>query len=86
MLRIALFFLLAWGSAFAAAPEVESKQPDDQAKCVLLVAGDRGSIERRGCCSYHGGVCGCSGGRQQCCDGALSPSCTCNRAEPGPIN
>jgi len=33
--------------------------------------------ERRGCCSHHDGVCGCSGGRAQCCDGALSPSCGC---------
>lgn len=37
--------------------------------------------QRRGCCSWHGGVCGCSsGGRVQCCDGTLSPSCRC-RAE-----
>ena len=33
---------------------------------------------QRGCCSHHGGVCGCnSNGRQVCCDGSLSPSCTC---------
>jgi len=31
----------------------------------------------RGCCSWHDGVCGCSNGRQLCCDGTLSPSCTC---------
>ena len=31
-----------------------------------------------GCCSWHGGVCGCSpSGRKTCCDGTLSPSCTC---------
>ncbi len=33
--------------------------------------------ERSGCCSHHGGVCGCSNGRAQCCDGTLSPTCTC---------
>lgn len=33
--------------------------------------------ERSGCCSWHSGVCGCSGGRVVCCDGVLSPSCTC---------
>ncbi|PTQ86522.1 hypothetical protein [Agitococcus lubricus] len=33
--------------------------------------------ERSGCCSHHDGVCGCSGGRAQCCDGSLSPSCGC---------
>lgn len=32
---------------------------------------------RSGCCSWHGGVCGCSGGRVVCCDGTTSPSCTC---------
>lgn len=31
----------------------------------------------RGCCSSHQGVCGCSNGRAQCCDGTLSPSCRC---------
>jgi hypothetical protein len=32
---------------------------------------------KRGCCSHHDGVCGCSGGRVTCCDGVTSPSCTC---------
>lgn len=35
---------------------------------------------KSGCCSWHDGVCGCSGGRAQCCDGTQSPSCGC-RAE-----
>ncbi len=34
-------------------------------------------IAGRGCCSRHGGVCGCSGGRTKCCDGTLSPTCQC---------
>lgn len=34
--------------------------------------------ERRGCCSHHGGVCGCEKGRALCCDGRLSPSCGCD--------
>jgi len=33
---------------------------------------------QQGCCSWHNGVCGCSGARVQCCDGTLSPSCKCN--------
>lgn len=33
--------------------------------------------DRSGCCSWHGGVCGCSSGRAVCCDGNLSPSCGC---------
>lgn len=34
-------------------------------------------LARRGCCSWHKGVCGCSGGRAVCCDGTLSPTCGC---------
>ena len=30
-----------------------------------------------GCCSYHHGECGCIGGRVQCCDNTMSPSCRC---------
>lgn len=50
---------------------------------LLIVIFGAGSLPvklvsaKRGCCSWHGGVCGCSGGRQLCCDGTLSPSCTC---------
>lgn len=33
--------------------------------------------EKQGCCSWHDGVCGCENGRIVCCDGTLSPSCTC---------
>lgn len=33
---------------------------------------------QRGCCSWHGGVYGCSkSGRTVCNDGTLSPTCTC---------
>jgi len=35
-------------------------------------------LERRGCCSHHGGVCGCKGERAECCDGQLSPTCGCD--------
>ena len=41
-----------------------------QAYANILLAG-------RGCCSHHGGVCGCFGGRTKCCDGTFSPSCQC---------
>ena len=36
------------------------------------------TVEKRGCCSWHGGVCGCENGRVLCCDGTLSPTCTCD--------
>ena len=35
------------------------------------------TVEKRGCCSWHDGVCGCKDNRVVCCDGTLSPSCTC---------
>ncbi|UFH60474.1 hypothetical protein [Sulfurovum mangrovi] len=42
-------------------------------------------LAKRGCCSHHGGVCGCNdSGRQVCCDGTLSPTCTCNHSTPLP--
>ena len=39
------------------------------------------TLAARGCCSRHGGVCGCSGGRTKCCDGTLSPTCQCFMGE-----
>lgn len=39
-------------------------------------------LAQRGCCSWHKGVCGCRNGRVVCCDGTLSPTCTC-RADGG---
>lgn len=44
------------------------------AKCKI-------SEYRRGCCSHHGGVCGCDRrtNHQLCCDGAISPSCLCGQ-------
>lgn len=45
------------------------------------------SLATSGCCSHHDGVCGCSSsGRQTCCDGTLSPSCTCAYTPPKTIN
>ena len=32
---------------------------------------------KSGCCSHHGGVAGCSGVKQLCNDGTLSPTCYC---------
>lgn len=48
---------------------------------------DMQSSSKSGCCSWHGGVCGCRAGRVICCDGEESPSCTCHGptpSEPGP--
>ena len=35
-------------------------------------------LAQQGCCSHHGGVCGCESGRAVCCDGQFSPSCGCH--------
>ena len=45
--------------------------------CIIMLTPIEVSA-KRGCCSHHGGVSGCSSsGRQVCNDGTLSPSCTC---------
>ncbi|WP_276953175.1 hypothetical protein [Helicobacter rodentium] len=41
--------------------------------CVVNIT----DVNRRGCCSKHGGVCGCEGKRVKCCDDTLSPTCKC---------
>ena len=43
----------------------------------ISVVNSLNADNRSGCCSHHGGVCGCSGGRTVCCDGSYSPSCRC---------
>lgn len=58
-------------------PPVSSKA-ELNAQESLMIAGLDPSEEKRGCCSHHGGVCGCQGGRALCCDGTLSPSCGCD--------
>ena len=40
---------------------------------------DSSIVERSGCCSHHGGVCGCDGGRAACCDGTDSPLAVLHR-------
>lgn len=51
------------------------EQPDNST--FKNQSNDLAAPEQRGCCSWHGGVCGCEDGRAKCCDGTLSPSCGC---------
>ncbi len=45
---------------------------------LLLLVSPKLVNAARGCCSRHGGVCGCTTyGKNLCCDGSVSPSCTC---------
>lgn len=55
----------------------QTAAPLQEKTCVSNQLVDQ-ELERRGCCSWHGGVCGCSEGRALCCDGTLSPSCGCD--------
>ena len=53
----------------------------EEASCKQLQSNSNITTEQlaqRGCCSWHDGVCGCSGGVVQCCDGSGSPSCRCH--------
>jgi len=34
-----------------------------------------------GCCTYNGGICGCSDGRLICCDGTYDYNCSCNHPD-----
>ncbi|TGU71423.1 hypothetical protein E4633_13925 [Geomonas terrae] len=80
--------ILSAGTAFAAdlpsvltAPEnPQSILAPSPAKYELCKAtsSEKDELGRRGCCSWHGGVCGCSDGRAVCCDGSYSPTCTCH--------
>jgi hypothetical protein len=85
MLRFLVVLLLALNTAYAADLEPTlptSGTPQEVIKCITTLSTlDKAAVERSGCCSHHGGVCGCTGGRQQCCDGALSPSCTCHKED-----
>lgn len=64
---------------FLFADEKTNNTKQESSKCLdqknLKVQAD--SVYQSGCCSWHGGVSGCSGGRVVCNDGSFSPSCTC---------
>ena len=64
-----LALLISLGSLLSGIQNVNA----DEAKNEILIA-------RSGCCSSHGGVCGCDAGTDtiMCCDGTASPSCTCS--------
>jgi hypothetical protein len=56
-------------------PELFTRMPSSTDVLLNAINSPDG---RRGCCSWHQGVCGCQSGRALCCDGTLSPSCGCN--------
>lgn len=54
-------------------------EDQDPPECQVFTDGQK--VAQQGCCSWHGGMCGCQGGRVVCCDGRYSPSCTCNKED-----
>ncbi len=70
---LGLVMLMLAGPSVADSGSKAERSVDGPAACMA----DVGSAERSGCCSHHGGVCGCAGDQQKCCDGTLSPSCEC---------
>ena len=48
-----------------------SRDRQERGTCVLARNGSSG------CCSHHGGVCGCKQHSTVCCDGSYSASCDC---------
>ncbi len=70
MKKFAVFALILF--LFGIAPFVKFNKNSNSANAMCKI-----EDARSGCCSHHGGVCGCSNGRARCCDGSLSPSCGC---------
>lgn len=68
-LLFAILMLLSF-STFADQPNCEQLKADSNTT--------KEQLAQSGCCSWHNGVCGCSGGVVQCCDGSGSPSCRCH--------
>lgn len=83
MRRILLFsfLLLALMVSPAAAGDEVGKNVPQQEIGLCADGCPESELAKRGCCSWHGGVCGCRAGRTVCCDGSLSPSCTCRDGE-----
>lgn len=79
MKHIFLLLVLAF-SGYAFAADTDKSEADT--KPLMCQDIDSKQIARSGCCSHHQGVCGCSGGRNVCCDGTFSPSCTCMKEDP----
>lgn len=59
-------------------PPISSKTELKDSTEKLAKVESKSKEQRSGCCSWHGGQCGCdSSGRVICCDGTLSPTCYC---------
>ncbi len=84
MKKISGLLVILIVTAFANIEPLNIQNTNEQVKHQTNKQIENKKYARRGCCSHHRGVCGCTNGRQQCCDGTLSPSCTCNHCTPLP--
>ncbi len=78
--------LMGSGSCLAddKSPQAKNNQAEQPQACQKLKENGASpdTLAGQGCCSHHGGQCGCSGGSVVCCDGSYSPSCGCNKEDP----
>lgn len=82
-LIIAGLMLLASSAAYADQDNKEVQvKPEVKQEQVCTGELSKAELEKRGCCSHHQGVCGCSSGTVTCCDGTDSPTCTCLKDGP----
>lgn len=72
----AFFLILLITSLFADNTAIQNKNISVEKKQICKDI-KLEEVKQRGCCSWHGGVSGCSDGRIVCNDGTYSPSCTC---------
>ena len=81
LLKIAAIMFMVASTATNTPPQqATSKEPQKVSKpanCEGRTFASAAEALQSGCCSWHGGVCGCSNGRKVCCDKTLSPSCRC---------
>jgi hypothetical protein len=82
---IAVFSLAmpAWAGNFDAAAQPTSASVFKEAATspACPTAGkyfNLSQVSQADCCKGHKGVCGCRAGKIVCCDGTVSPDCTCH--------
>jgi hypothetical protein len=61
-------------------PTATGDTPADACARITLAASVATAADQGGCCHFAGGVCGCKGGRAQCCRGNVASSCPCSGA------
>ncbi|HRH81576.1 MAG TPA: hypothetical protein PLW81_11075 [Thiobacillaceae bacterium] len=73
----AAFTALA-GDAWAASPEPAVQTTQKACPLPADARPDLAEVSQTDCCKGHKGVCGCRAGKIVCCDGTVSPNCTCH--------